>query len=425
MIFVFSSMHSISSLPTELHDLIKSFLPVPDQVKFFYFRKSKYGSRLVEGKVQVEEAFKKAIAMNKAAIVEHLLKSYPTLDPSMHQNEAIRIAAENGHVEVVRLLLADPRTDSSEKDSSAFRFASSNGHLEVVKLLLAHPKANPTAGDNYAIRWASSKGHLEVVKFLLADSRVNPSTARNYAIREALLNGHCEVVKLLQADPRTEPNPIAILKASRIGSPGSLGIVKYLLADERANPCVRDDDGNNAIGLASQYGHVEIVKTLLADGRIDPSANDNYAIMKAFMNGHGEVVKILQADPRVFMKAVESGDFGYIKSTLSDRSCDLSNYYHAAHEMASRKGHMKIVKRLKKALEKSHQCSVLTIREMPLIYQVHLLGVESSMIAGPSNVNNEMIISPVGIVADDFEVEEDDSNGKIPMQESRKRKKME
>jgi hypothetical protein len=41
------------------------------------------------------------------------------------------------------------------------------------------------------------------------------------------------------------------------------------------------------------------VKLLLADERVDPSANDNYAIRFAAKNGHKEVVKILLADERI------------------------------------------------------------------------------------------------------------------------------
>ena len=63
-----------------------------------------------------------------------------------------------------------------------------------------------------------------------------------------------------------------------------------LLEDGRVDPSA---DDNYAIKGASQNGHVEVVKLLLEDGRADPSANDNYAIRKASKNGHAEVEELL------------------------------------------------------------------------------------------------------------------------------------
>jgi hypothetical protein len=55
----------------------------------------------------------------------------------------------------------------------------------------------------------------------------------------------------------------------------------------------------SAIRVASGNGPVEVVKRLLNDSRVDPSANDNYAIGCASNNRHGEIVKLLLNDRRV------------------------------------------------------------------------------------------------------------------------------
>ncbi len=41
------------------------------------------------------------------------------------------------------------------------------------------------------------------------------------------------------------------------------------------------------------------LKVLLSDPRVDPSANDNEALQLASENGHLDVVKVLLEDPRV------------------------------------------------------------------------------------------------------------------------------
>ena len=50
---------------------------------------------------------------------------------------------------------------------------------------------------------------------------------------------------------------------------------------------------------ACEYNQVEVVKLLLQDPRVDPSYQNNYAIILASENGHVEVVKLLLQDPRV------------------------------------------------------------------------------------------------------------------------------
>ncbi|EPZ34081.1 hypothetical protein O9G_003161 [Rozella allomycis CSF55] len=65
------------------------------------------------------------------------------------------------------------QTDPSADGNYAIRLAARNGHTEIVKYLLTDPRVDPSANGNYAIQWASSKGHADVVKLLLADSRVD------------------------------------------------------------------------------------------------------------------------------------------------------------------------------------------------------------------------------------------------------------
>ena len=118
---------------------------------------------------------------------------------------------------------------------------------------------------------------------------------------------------------------------------GHIEVVKLLLKDSRVDPGA----GNNyAIILASEYGHVEVVKLLLKDSRVGPTAAGNYAIRLASENGHVEVVKILLADSRV------------------DPSAD-NNY---AIRSASEYGHIEVVKILLESLK--HRFSVVNYIEI-------------------------------------------------------------
>ena len=71
---------------------------------------------------------------------------------------------------------------------------------------------------------------------------------------------------------------------------GHLEVVKLLLANDKVDPGA---DSNYAIKWASNYGHLEVVKLLLANDKVDPSADNNSAILSAYQKGHLEVVKLL------------------------------------------------------------------------------------------------------------------------------------
>ena len=91
-----------------------------------------------------------------------------------------------------------------------------------IQLLSLKIRVNPAADENNAIRWASQNGHLEVVKILLQDPRVDPGIFQNWLlydkigrgakdnnpIRVASQMGHLEIVKLLMKDPRVDPSAL-------------------------------------------------------------------------------------------------------------------------------------------------------------------------------------------------------------------------
>jgi ankyrin repeat protein len=157
------------------------------------------------------------------------------------------------------------------------------GFTDAVKLLLSDDRVDPSAWHNQALYNAAERGHLEIVELLLADARVHPSAQNNQALRFAFENGHSEIVKLIDSHPRFRPFP-ALDEAGYGGFTDAIDAVKPYLSDE---------------GLidssASRKGHLEIVKLLLADDRVDSSAQDNSALVYALENGHSEMVKLLEA----------------------------------------------------------------------------------------------------------------------------------
>lgn len=118
-------------------------------------------------------------------------------NPAWGNNNAIRMAAKNGHDKVVVLLLADRRVDPTVNDNEPIRLAARNGHAKVVALLLADYRVDPTVSDDEPIRVAAKNGHVDTVKLLLCHPKVNPDACNNAAFYSAQKNGHHEVATLL------------------------------------------------------------------------------------------------------------------------------------------------------------------------------------------------------------------------------------
>jgi ankyrin repeat protein len=80
----------------------------------------------------------------------------------------------------------------------------------------------------------------------------------------------------------------------------------------------RQNLNNWAIWAASELNHIEIVKLLLKDKRVDPSENENKALIWAQRNKNKNMIKLLLKDQRVINELSftdkENFEFmGYIK----------------------------------------------------------------------------------------------------------------
>lgn len=96
---------------------------------------------------------------------------------------------------------------------------------------------------------------------------------------------------------------------------GDVEMVKELLP--RTNPRY---DGNAALLNACKYGHVEVVRLLLADPRTNPGARESLSLQWACENGHTEIVKLLLASGKVNPEAENGYPF---RIALRNRHLDI------------------------------------------------------------------------------------------------------
>jgi Ankyrin repeats (3 copies) len=129
---------------------------------------------------------------------------------------------------------------------------------------------------------------------------------------------------------------------------GLFDIVRMLLADPRVDP-----SACNAIAWASENGNAATVKLLLANPRVDPSASNQEAIRWASGRGHTEIIRMLLADPRIdpsvdnqyaLRRASIRGQIDIARMLLADSRVDPSARNQDAIYWASKNGHTEIVR---------------------------------------------------------------------------------
>ena len=153
------------------------------------------------------------------------------------KNEALCMASQNGHIDLVEALLAGG-ADINKEDIDGITplsTASENGHIDLVKALLAvDADVNKEDTDGTTPLFiASQNGHTGVVKALLKRKNIDVNQADN--------NG---------------ATPLFIASQE-----GHTALVEALLAGGADVNQVRND-GTTPLFIATQKGHINVVKSL-------------------------------------------------------------------------------------------------------------------------------------------------------------------
>ena len=100
-------------------------------------------------------------------------------------------------------------------------------------------------------------------------------------------------------------------------------------------------------------GYLQLVRIILMDVRVDPSINDNQALIRAaHYKGHFEIVKLLLTDPRVvivpgiFIQAVGNDCLETVVFLLTNKSVDPSRHDNDAVQTAAILDHLDMVRLL-------------------------------------------------------------------------------
>lgn len=332
----------------------------------------------VDPSLRDQEALFSALEARNEGIALRLL-SHPRVDPTVRDGEAVALAARGRLWSVLRELLRYPRINAAVEHSVALVEAAAADQLDIVEELLSHAGIFAGAGNNEAIVAAADGGATSLVATLLARKGVDPSARKNKALVLAVKRAHVPVVRLLMADARVDPtkpdNEPLLAAAARgysdivaelLGHPSfqrcsdrgaiagralvsaclhghahtaeallRISASPLSLAASSASPSDGSLSLRDALWEAALHGHVDVVRVLLADPRVDPRADDSAALREAAGCGHGlQAVELLLADGRAdpaakgceaLMRAIKAFDERSAMRLLADpRLPDLS-----------------------------------------------------------------------------------------------------
>jgi ankyrin repeat protein len=291
-----------------------------------------------------------------------LLLNDKRIDPSLDDQAALVTACENGNLEIVHLLLKDPRVDPSDSKSKCLHYACLSDQLEVVKVLLKDKRVQPCyknvhaaikRNDNFDLtvlllqdsrlviaqknylslfNLACSCGNLKIVQFFLKDPRISQHLHQEKFLRNAVISGCSSVALLLLEKFHTTfsevffeellslvscdrlPEPVEFLRRlfqlskhrpscfdlERACYGSSSELVRFLLV--YVNPALNNQQ---ALNVTLQRCNLDILPLLLSDSRVDPSANNQFALHLAFRvvdaTKRYKILSLLLNDDRVVL----------------------------------------------------------------------------------------------------------------------------
>jgi hypothetical protein len=255
-------------------------------------------------------------AKKKGSTIEFLL-AYPRYDPKYKRSLILRDAIDANDQLAVKLLLKDGRAMPKSGNNYSLRTAVKRNQIKIVQLLLADGRADPTAGHGI-LDTAVNKEYTKIIKLLLNDGRdrfVGDKTIlllmnnHKWNILEMLLQAGIPIItQSLSKNVRSMfeagiPEQIAMLlipyltdKADRenlflqAAVYGYTNVIKTQLT-KQIDPSFNN---NTTFIKAAGLGHINIVKLLLKDPRVDPHAQNDYALKWARKQGHNEIVQLIQ-----------------------------------------------------------------------------------------------------------------------------------
>jgi cytohesin len=212
------------------------------------------------------------------------------------------LAVEHGCVECLRLLAqggADMNARSTKGGQTLLIRAAKDGNPQIIALLLdGGAQPNLAANDGYeALHTAVWNGHKETVEMLLAHGAdINAATEAGTPLYNAVTHRQPDLLAmLLDRGARWDLGYHGLTSLQRAARGGETVMVRMML-DRGADPNASTETQPQPIILASDQGHLDVVKLLVERGADALVQWKEWTPLKAAqVHNHGTVVSYLQS----------------------------------------------------------------------------------------------------------------------------------
>lgn len=185
---------------------------------------------------------------------------------------------EGHHRSVTRLLQTD--VNPSGDDQKCLKIAAEFGHLDIVKALKADSRVEINCGTvdgTSPLLRAARRGYVEVVRLLLSE-RSTMAECGDFQGRTALhwatYGGHVGVTQLLTNDPRVDINRVDKVGRTSFSlavEEGKEDIIVLLLKQPGIDVNYPSKDGRTPLSFAAEFGRSSIIKRLKRSGKLSIS----------------------------------------------------------------------------------------------------------------------------------------------------------
>jgi len=275
--------------------------------------------------------------VNITAALERLESANIVVDTWIHEHEGEDPA-----------LAWFPEYAQSTINTTRVKYETERERLDMLLAAINTPNATPNAAPPTRYPELTDRTVLMLSDIIDGLTHIETIQFTNEFFETAVKTGDAPAVSLL-LHRRIEPYRLALSDSTKLNH---VGVVRFLLDDRRVDPFLE-----YPLIIASDRGFLEIVREILADGRVHPSAYVNSAIVGASRNGHAEIVRELLADPRMtgfgdlrdrgrgdlLNIACDNGHVDVVRILLADNRFRPSPVY---LQTACKNGHVDIIRAL-------------------------------------------------------------------------------
>jgi hypothetical protein len=225
------------------------------------------------------------VQLNETDIINCLMELPSTFDCSYATVESIQM---NLKLFIEQWLQLNNEAVNPGEFSQIFNLAAYAGITSLVDCFLKDERIDPTADDYLVVHAAAVRDHKEIIDLLIKDGRIIFSEL----LKHIALSGNVHLTQWVINELEVVPTNLIFQEIVHFGKTEMLDL---FMNDKRIDP-----SANNDVALinAVKSKNFNAVQMLVQDPRVDPSQNDNEPLQHCLL-GETNILELLLKQPKL------------------------------------------------------------------------------------------------------------------------------